>query len=214
MLPQALVRPETHVSEPDEVTEITRLLNEAQGGREQALDDVMELVYRRLRAIAASQLRRRAALAGELSLQPTDLVHEAFLRLIKQRKQYDNRGQFFAIASRVMMRVLVDEYRARAREKRGGDALRVTLTDYRLGGEGPVELSFLVPAFVECLERLRELDARTAEVAQLRLLWGLTMEEIASTIEVSLSTVEREWRFGRGWLASRLGDDAQAPPSR
>ena len=197
----------------DEVSEITRLLNDAQAGREGALDDVMELVYRRLRALAASQLRRRAALAGGVSLQPTDLVHEAFLRLVKQRKQYDNRGQFFAIASRVMMRVLVDEYRARGRVKRGGDAVRVTLTDRHVRGEQPAELSVLVPAFVESLERLQELDARTAEVAQLRLLWGLTMDEIRDTLGVSLSTVEREWRFARGWLASQLGESTAPSPS-
>ncbi len=196
----------------DETSEITKLLNEAQAGREEALDDVMDLVYRRLRALASSQLRRRAAVAGEVSLQPTDLVHEAFLRLIKQRKQYDNRGHFFAIASRVMMRVLVDEYRARGRAKRGGEAIRVTLTDHQIPGVKPSELSALVPAFVESLEHLQELDARTAEVAQLRLLWGLTMDEIKDTLGISLSTAEREWRFARGWLASRLGESQEPSP--
>lgn len=188
-----------------ETEEITRLLNEAQDGREGALDEVMELVYGRLRALAAAQYRRRGK---SPTLQPTELVHEAFLKLVKQRNRYDSRGHFFAIASKVMLRVLLDQQRARGRLKRGGEHLRVTLGDALEPGS-PEEPSMVVPAFVEALERLEALDERSAEVTKLRLLWGLTVPEIAETMDVSVSTVEREWRFARRWLATRLGEGSE-----
>ncbi|HVS12841.1 MAG TPA: ECF-type sigma factor [Thermoanaerobaculia bacterium] len=181
--------------------DITRLLNEAKEGREGALDEVTALVYDRLRALARTQARRYRG-AGTSALEPTELVHEAFLRLVKQRKRYDSRGHFFTIATRVMLRILLDRHRAKGRLKRGGGQLRVTLTAaLDTPGEEP---SMVIPAFVESLERLEALDARCAEVAKLRVLWGLTVTEVAAAMELSVSTVEREWRFARRWLSARL----------
>jgi len=111
------------------VGRITRLLAEAQDGRKEALDEVMELVYRDLRRIAARQLARRRGPDGSpLSLEPPELVNEAFIKLIKQRNHYDNRGHFFAIASRIMFRVLLDHQRRRGREKRGRHPVRLSLS--------------------------------------------------------------------------------------
>lgn len=181
--------------------EITRLLNEAGQGREGALDEVTALVYGRLRALARRQARRYAG-GGASALEPTDLVHETFLRLVKQRKRYDSRGHFFAIATGVMLRILLDRHRASRRLKRGGGQLRVTLTAaLERAGEEP---SMVIPAFVEALERLEALDGRCAEVAKLRVLWGLTVPEVAQALEISVSTVEREWRFAQRWLSARL----------
>jgi RNA polymerase sigma factor (TIGR02999 family) len=188
--------------EPDTAPQITALLLEAQQGREGALDEVMELVYEELRGIAGRQLGQHRGLAANV-WQPTELAHEGFLRLIKQRRRYDNRGHFFAIASQVMLRVLMDQHRAQARVKRGGDQVRVSLSGVLEQSLGK-EPSMVVPAFVEALEQLARMDSRCAEIVKLRLLWGLTAPEIAATLEVSLSTVEREWRFARPWLAAQL----------
>lgn len=184
--------------------EITRLLAEAHAGRAEALDEVMELLYADLRRIAQHQLKRRYGSArGQVSIEPTELVNEAFLKLIRQRKQYDSRGHFFAIASRVMVRVLMDYGRAKKRGKRGEDPLRVSLS--KVQREMASEPDFAISDFVEALERLEAMAPRTAEVTKLRLLWGLTLRETSEAMELSSSTVEREWRFGSRWLAAELG---------
>jgi len=182
-------------------TDITRLLNEARDGREGALDEVMALVYNRLRELARRQLRRRSA-DERAALQPTELVHEAFLRVIKQRVRYDSRGHFFAIATQAMLRVLLDQHRAQRRIKRGGGQVRVTLAG--LASPAGSDTSVLVPAFVQALEELEQVDARSAEVTKLRVLWGLSLPEIAETMSLSQRTAEREWQFARAWLQSQL----------
>ena len=181
--------------------EITRLLHDADEGRAGALDEVMELVYRQLSSMAESHLRRRYGpdLAGA-TLEPSALVHDTFLRLIRQRNRFDNRGQFFGIATKMMIRVLNDHAREKHAEKRGGERVRVTLSE--LGGSDP---QHDVTDFVRALERLEQSDTRTAEVAKLRLLWGLTVPEIAGTLDVSRRTVARDWRFARSWLQAELG---------
>jgi RNA polymerase sigma factor (TIGR02999 family) len=189
--------------------EITRLLAEAYDGRESALDDVMELVYADLRRIADGQMRRRyGGRAGNLTMEPTVLVNEAFLRLIKQRKRYDSRGHFFAIATRLMLRVLMDYDRKRRSTKRGGDHVQVSLSGIPVQADGNAAVD--IAALVQCLERLENLDARTAEVMKLRLIWGLTVAETAEAADLSVRTVEREWRFGRRWMAAELNGEEQA----
>jgi len=190
----------------DSVRDITRLLNEAYDGRNGALDEVMAIVHADLERLAAKRLRQRYGSGMEnLTLEPAALVNETFLKLIKQRKRYDSRGHFFAIATRLMLRVLVDHDRAKRRGKRGGDHLRVSLSGVaRVMGEEP---SAEIPAFVQALERLDKLSSRSAEVTTLRLVWGLTIPEIAESMNISVTTVEREWRFARRWLAAALTDD-------
>jgi RNA polymerase sigma factor (TIGR02999 family) len=193
----------------DSTPEITRLLHEAYGGRDGALDEVMALVYQDLLRIADGQMRRRYGQgSANLTMEPRALVSEAFMRLIKQRKKYDSRGHFFAIATRTMLRVLMDYDRKRKSEKRGADQVKVSLSGIptRAGEPEAIGISELASA----LKRLQALDARTAEVLQLRLLWGLSVAEVARTLDLSVRTVEREWRFGRRWMAVQLGgpDDA------
>jgi RNA polymerase sigma-70 factor, ECF subfamily len=179
---------------------ITRLLAEAQRGRADALDEVMTLVYEDLRRIAERRLRRHGQ---GISLQPTELVHEGFLRLVKQRQKYDSRGHFFAIATRVMLRVLLDHHRDKRRLKRGGRQVRISLSDVE--GQLAERSEAEIPVFVEAVEKLETLDPRLAEITKLRLLWGLTTREVAEALDVSPSTVERDWRFGRRWLSAELG---------
>lgn len=188
----------------DRTVEITALLAAAQDGHEEALAEVMELAYAELRRIARGQMRRRYGRRSDgLTMQPTVLVNEAFLRLIKQRNRYDSRGHFFAIATKAMLRVLMEYDRARGAERRGGDQVRLTLSGIvpPAAGTDTVEAA----AFVQALERLAGLDARTGDVVKLKLLWGLNNQEVAEALSVSVRTVEREWRFGRRWLAAELG---------
>ena len=185
--------------------EITELLSAVDHRRDGAMEALMDRVYEDLVRVADRQLRARHGpeLAG-VTLEPAALVNETFLKLIKQRKRYDSRGHFFAIATQVMLRVLNDYYRARKTAKRGGGLERVTLSGLR--AEGTREPSSEIPVFLAALEQLERLDARTAEVAKLRLVWGLTIPEISSTTGMSVATVEREWSFARRWLGSKLRD--------
>jgi len=123
------------------------------------------------------------------------------MKLLRQPVAFENRRHFFAYVSRVMMRVLIDYQRARRAEKRGGDRMRVTLSGLQpSSGSAPID----VMAFRQGLERLAESDPRKAEVASLRALWGLSMDEIAELLKVSQPTVRRDWRFARTWLAEAV----------
>jgi RNA polymerase sigma factor (TIGR02999 family) len=187
----------------ENTAEITRLLNEAAEGREGAHDELTRLVYADLRRLAEQQIRKFDRRGGALvSLEPASLVNEAYLRLITQRNPYDSRGHFFAIATKVMLRVLVDRSRARNRQKRGAGLRRITLS----GVEQRVDrqASSDVVDVARALERLEALDARSAEVAKLRLVWGFSTAECARILDSSVRTVEREWGFARRWLAAEL----------
>jgi RNA polymerase sigma factor (TIGR02999 family) len=185
--------------------EVARLLAEVETGNKAAVDRLSAIVYDDLHRLAASHLRRRfGADAENITLAPTVLVHETYLRMVKQRRAFDSLGHFFAIATKVMLRVLVDYQREKHAAKRGGGQVRVTLSGVGEREATPVDAG--IEELIEALEQLEALDARGAEVVKLRVLWGLTVPEIAETLEVSPSTIEREWRFARRWLASRLAD--------
>ena len=187
----------------DQGHDITRLLRQAERGQRGAMDRVAELVYADLRQRAAACLRRHhGASSSDATLQPTALVNEAYLRLIRQPRGFENRDHFFAVATKTMLRVLIDYHRERQAEKRGGDQLRVTLTGLGSAGADPAAA---VSDLASALERLEALDGRKADVVKLRAVWGLEMAEIASVLDVSLATVERDWRFARTWLADELG---------
>jgi RNA polymerase sigma factor (TIGR02999 family) len=181
---------------PDEVT---RLLVAWRDGQPGALDRLIPLVYDELRRQARRQLRQERA--GH-TLQPTALVHEAFLRLVGQSAQWQNRRHFFAVASQAMRRVLVDHARARDAAKRGDGATRVTLDDAAVEGR-PAEVDVL--ALDEVLGRLEQLDPRQARVVELRYFGGLSAPEAAEALEVSLATVNRDWAMARAWLFRELG---------
>jgi len=166
------------------------------GGDERAREQMLPLVYDELRRLAASYLRRERP--GH-TLQPTALVHEAYVRLIDQRQvDWSNRAQFIGLAAVMMRRVLVNHARDRVADKRGGGAEHVPLT---VAGDhigGPPEIDFL--DLHDALERLAGLDPRKNQIVELKFFGGLTTEEIAEALGVSRATVEREWTFTRAWL--------------
>jgi len=191
------------MSTNENITVLLQYLNEGQDG---ALNALMTAVNDDLRRLAKRHLERHfgPGLPGA-TLQPTALVNESFLRLIKQRSKYDNRGHFFAVATRILIRVLLDYERERSAAKRGGHWVQVPLDPERDSPRSPHESPTSMVALADCLEALERLDARKAEVVKLRVLWGLTLEEIAKTLKVARVTVARDWAFAKAWLADELG---------
>ena len=188
-------------ADPTPTHTVTRLLEEARRGDAAAIDRLLPLLYSELHAIAARHMR------GERpghTLQPTALVHEAFLRLVGGTPAtFDDRAHFLRAASQAMRRVLVDHARARNAAKRGG-ALRVTLDEGVAGADdGAVDLLVLDDA----LSRLAAAEPRWAQVVELRYFAGLEVPEVAEALGISTATVKRDWRFARAWLARALGDD-------
>jgi RNA polymerase sigma factor (TIGR02999 family) len=179
--------------------DVTALLVAFAAGDRTALDALLPAVYAELHAQAARALRREAA--GH-TLQPTALVHEAYLRLVDQaRVRVESRAQFFGIAARIMHQVLVDHARARGAAKRGHAPQLVTLGDAAgASGEPAVE----VLAVHEALERLARLDPRQAQLVELRYFGGLTIAETAAALDVSPATVKREWTVASAWLRREL----------
>src|SRR5262245_19460161 len=168
-----------------------------------ARDELLPLVYDELRRIAASYLSRERP---EHTLQPTALVHEAYLRLIDQRRaDWRNRAQFIGLAAMMMRRVLVNHARDRAAAKRGSGAEHLPLTMAVDAFERP---PVDILAIHDALERLHGLDARKSEVVELKFFGGLTTNEISEVLRLSSATVEREWSFARAWLYDAIA----APP--
>ncbi len=192
------------------VGDITLLLREMETGRKGALDRLMAAVYSDLTQRAEIHLRKQFGDRAEaITLEPAALVNESFMKLIRQRKAYDNRGQFFAIATRLMLRVLVDYRRKRNAAKRGGADTHITLVlDERQVAEGPRRRLDLIEVeeLTEALEKLESLDPRKAEVVKMRVVWGLDITAIANSLDVSRSTVERDWRFAKAWLADEVDE--------
>ncbi len=155
----------------------------------------MAQVYDELRHLAGKYLKEGGA---GITLQPTLLVHEAYLRMLGQRQvEWQNRAQFFCVAAQMMRRVLVDHCRSRQAKKRGGEQVRVTLTDVP-AAEGREEIEIL--ALDGALGTLAELDPRQASIVELRFFAGLSVEETAETLAISTATVKREWAAARAWL--------------
>ena len=168
---------------------------------ERPVDDLLPLVYDELRRLAASYLRRERP--GQ-TLQPTALVHEAYLRLMKDRPdRWQNRAHFCAIAAHSMRQILIERARARGAQKRGGAQPRVTLDEALVPGQAP---SVDLVALDEALERLERLDPEQARLVELRFFGGLTIEETAEAMDISPATVKRHWTVARAWLARELAD--------
>lgn len=187
-----------------ESTAATQLLLAWGAGDREALDQMLPLVYEELHRLAARYLRRERP---DHTLQPTALVHEAYLRLINQRQaDWRNRAQFMGLAASAMRRILVNHARDRAAAKRRGRREQVSISLLEAPSGGPeVELI----ALEQALERLAELDPRKARVVELRFFGGLTADEVAEVLEVSRATVEREWTFARAWLFDALDGGAR-----
>jgi RNA polymerase sigma factor (TIGR02999 family) len=156
---------------------------------------MLPIVYGELRRLAASYLRRERP--GH-TLQPTALVHEAYVRLLDQRQvDWSNRAQFMGLAAVMMRRILVNHARDRAADKRGGGAEHLPLT---LAGEGIGAMEVNLLDLHDALDRLSEADPRKGRIVELKFFGGLTTEEIAETLGISTATVERDWKFARAWL--------------
>ncbi|MFL6228568.1 MAG: sigma-70 family RNA polymerase sigma factor [Pyrinomonadaceae bacterium] len=179
--------------------EVTRLLVQLTDGDHDALDALLPLVYAELRRLAASYLRRER---DGHTLQPTALVHEAYLRLIDQTQvRWQNRAHFFGVAAQMMRRILVDHARSQQAEKRGGDVQKFSLDEnIDVSGE---RASDLVP-LDEALERLAEIDPTKSRVVELRFFGGLSVEETAEVLGVSAPTVKRQWRMAKAWLFGQV----------
>jgi RNA polymerase sigma-70 factor (ECF subfamily) len=181
----------------------TELVTDLSGGDARAADALLPLVYDELRGLAEGYLRRERP---DHTLQPTALVHEAYLKLVDQRRvDWQGRTHFKAVAAQAMRRVLIDHARTQGREKRGGGWRRVPMYDaFQLGGGrglSPHEL-------LDALERMRTIDERQARVVELRLFGGLSGEEAARILGVSVRTVERDWKMGQAWLRRELSRGA------
>ena len=192
--------PTTGEAYPESANDVTRLLDEMAAGTTGAANRLASLVYDELHAIAVAAMRREA---DGHTWQPTELVHEAFSRLMGQRRvEWQNRHHFFGIASQAMRRLLVDHARARAQLKRDGGE-RVTLTE-RIG-EHPVNGVDILD-LNDALDRLAALDARQVKVVELRYFAGLSVEETAEALGVSVATVKRDWTVARAFLRRALSD--------
>jgi len=192
--------------------DVTGLLAEWGRGNPDALHRLVPLVYQELRVMAARQLRGER---GDHTLQPTALVHEAYLKLVDQRHAaWKNRGQFFAVAAQAMRRILVDHARAHRAAKRGRDAEKVPIDSADAVAAAPAAD---VLALDEALSRLSVIDPRQGQVVELRCFGGLTIEETADAIALSPTTVKEEWRLAKAWLHRELQRDVgggNTPPAR
>lgn len=186
---------------------VTRLLERCRGGDGAALDELLPVVYAELRRLAKSYLRQERS---NHTLQSTALVHEAYLRLSKGGSaEWRDRAHFFGIAAHLMRQVLVDHARARGADKRGGGAKRVTLAGI---ADERLESTVDVEALDAALRTLSAMDPTQARIVELRFFAGLTIEETAEVLSLSLATVKRDWTSARAWLHRQLAGSATAPP--
>lgn len=181
-------------------SDATVILERWARGEAGASDELIGVVYAELRALAERKMRREPA---EATLQPTSLVHEAFMRLVDaSRIDFKGRAHFLAVAANVMRRILIEHARARRRQKRGGGWERITLSEDVAIAPGGRELEVL--ALDEALERLAALNPREARVVELRVFAGLTVDETAAALGVSARTVDEDWTMAKAWLRREL----------
>src|SRR5262245_29637203 len=180
--------------------DITQMLQDVNAGREGAMDRLVAAVYDELRLIAARIMQREVRPGGHgATLGPTALVHEAFLKLVKERQKYDKRGHFFVAFTTCLQQVLKDYIRKSRAAKRGGKLRRTRLDPAQVAAPDTDLADFL-----DALQTLEKLDSRAADAAKLRLLCGLNNEEGARSLGISITTFERHWRLARRWLSEAL----------
>jgi RNA polymerase sigma factor (TIGR02999 family) len=182
------------------MNQITRILNDIKGGHPSAAGELLPLVYEELRRVAAAKVARERA--GQ-TLQATELVHEAYLRLLgpDQQLAFENRRHFFAAAAEAMRRILIDRARQKASAKRGGDAQRVELSDHpdqQPDGD--------LVALDEAMNQLASEDALAAKVVELRQFAGLGHEQVAAALNITVYQARQKWTYARAWLRAALGD--------
>jgi RNA polymerase sigma factor (TIGR02999 family) len=185
----------------DEI-DVTETLARVASGEREAADRLLPLVYDQLHRLAGSMLNREAP--GN-TLQPTALVHEAYLRMANQtRVDWQGKTHFFAIGAKMMRRILVDHARGKGRQKRGGEMPRIPLADDLCVTNRNQED---VLAVEDALIKLAKLDPRQAQIVELRFFGGMTVEQVAEVLQLSKRTIESEWTMVRAWLRRELSDE-------
>jgi RNA polymerase sigma factor (TIGR02999 family) len=182
------------------MTEVTRILSALEAGDPKAAEQLLPLVYDELRKLASARMAEERA---DHTLQPTALVHEAYLRLVEgaaSKASWDSRGHFFAAAAEAMRRILIDQVRRKRRPKHGGDRQRVNLDEAVPINDLPEDLL----ALDEALAKLAREEPRKAELVKLRFFAGLTIPEAAKMLGISTATAERYWSYARVWLYAEL----------
>ncbi len=187
---------------PDDANQVTRILQRAGAGEGAAMNELLPLVYEQLRRDAQN---RMAGERADHTLDATALVHEAYLRLVGDRRlPWQNRAHFYAAAAQAMRRILLDHAKARGREKRGGGRKRVPLSVADIADSWNFEETLSLD---EALRRLIDRDPNIGRVVQLRFFTGLSIDDTAEALGVSPATVKRRWEFGRTWLYRELRRD-------
>jgi RNA polymerase sigma factor (TIGR02999 family) len=196
-----MTSPESRAAESPR--DVTQLLVAWGNGNADARDELLAAVYAELHSQASRAMRREAV---DHTLQPTALVHEAYLRLIDQRRvQWKNRAHFFGVAAQLMRRILVDHARGRDAAKRGGGVATITLEDADAAAEQSANDAVDILALHDAIEKLAVLDPDQARVVELRYFGGMSIEETAEVMCISPATVKREWAVARAWLKRELG---------
>jgi RNA polymerase sigma-70 factor, ECF subfamily len=178
--------------------DVTSLLKRLAGGHQDAASELIPVIYRELHSLAARHLRHERP---DHTLQPTALVNEAYIKLVAQRNDWHNRAHFFAVASNLMRRILVDYARRNLRAKRGGGNAKLSLDKVLLVAPDRPDRML---ALDESLTRLEKLDARQARIIELRYFGGLTVDEVAQILDLSPTSVRREWTSAKAWLYGEL----------
>jgi RNA polymerase sigma factor (TIGR02999 family) len=187
-------------------TEVTRLLAAYNGGDRAALEQLLPLVYNELRKLAGSYLRRERA---DHTLEPTALVHEAYLRLVNQEIAWQNRAHFFGVAAQMMRRILVDHARRHQTDKRGSGGAKLALDEaINLSDERAADLI----ALDDALTALHELDPQKCRMVELRYFAGLSVEETAEALGISVATFVRQWKTTKAWLYHQITKEAPEQP--
>lgn len=187
---------------PESDGEVTRMLAAFTEGDREALNRLFPIVYDELRRIAAVYLERERR---DHTLQPTALVHEAYLRLVDQHSvDWQNRAQFYGVAAQMMRRILVNHAVAKQAEKRGAGAAKVSFDDETVSLEG---LNLDLLALDEALEKLAKIDKEKVHIVEMKFFGGMTTREIAEVLNKSTATVDREWAFARAWLYQAISGE-------
>lgn len=188
--------------ETDQSKEVTVFLKAWSGGNREAADRLMTLVYKEMRKLAASYIKNQRP---DHTLQPTALVHEAYLKLIDTSEiNWQDRAHFFAVAAQTMRNILVDHARASSADKRGGSVQKIAL-DEAVGFSERQDVDLI--DLDEALQKLSEQDELQSRIVELRFFGGLTIEETAEVVKLSPATVKREWAMARAWLFRRMKDE-------
>lgn len=183
--------------------EVTQLLKESARGDRAALDELLPLVYGELRRIADRYLKHERT---DHTLQPTALVHEAYLRLVDQRDvEWQNRAHFFGVAAQMMRRILVDHARAQQTAKRGSGGIKVSLEDVLEISEEQIDNML---ALDEALKALEKIDPQKSRIVELRFFGGLSIEETAEALGIGTATVIRQWRMAKAWLYNEVSKES------